>query len=222
MSYLVPTNEPRKTKTSPELSPLLTELLTSSLNADDAIAQIGNDPVLFREAQAALPALKDHATGKAGAAGVKAVIAKRFALFPQADRSDGEWTAWWADYIDALADQPLCALEAGMAAYVRLHDSEFMPKPGKLLELARMTPNRGAQAYTRALKATTGDDPAVERPEPSDAEKAQVRKMLAEFQVKVAVRTVESAKPPQPSIAGKPDAGGLTREMRELMARRSA
>lgn len=193
-----------------------------TLNGDEAVSTISGDPALFRETQAALPALRDFATGRAGAAGVKAVIGKRFALFPQPDRSDGEWVAWWADYIEALADQPLCALEAAMAAYVRLVDSEFMPKPGRLLELARMTPNRGAQAYGRALKAVTGGEPERTRPEPTESERQAVRKMLGDFNDAMAKRTVANARPPLPCIAGKPDEGGLTPQMRELMARRAA
>lgn len=206
--------------TSPELSPELTSLLNSWHNADEAIAEISNSPALFHEAQRALPALKDHATGRAGEAGVKAVIGRRFALFPQPARSDGEWAMWWADYYEVLATVPLCALEAGMAAYVKLIDSEFMPKPGRLLELSRMTPNRGVQAYERAAKAVTGKEAERARPEPTETEKAQVKRMLAGFQAKVAERTVATARPPLPSIAGKPDEGGLTPQMRDLMARR--
>lgn len=186
------------------------------------MAEINNSPALFHEAKAALPALKDYATGRAGPAGVREVIGRRFALFPQPQRADDEWVMWWTDYYDALADQPLCALEAAMAAYVRLVDSEFMPKPGRLLELARMTPNRGAQAYGRALKAVTGGEPEQIRPEPTESERQAVLKMLGDFNAEIAKRTVANARPPLPSTAGKPDEGGLTPQMRELMARRSA
>ena len=80
-----------------------------------------------------------------------------------------------------------------------LVDSEFMPKPGRLLELARMTPNRGAQAYGRALKAVTGGEPEQIRPEPTESERQAVLKMLGDFNAEIAKRTVANARPPLPS-----------------------
>lgn len=217
----LPTQSGQRAKpTTPELSPRLSWLLTEA-GTDAALEEIGDCPALFREAQDALPALRAFATDRAGDSGVRSVIGKRFVLFPQPDRSAAEWAIWWADYVDALGSLPVCALEAAMSAYVKTDEAEFMPKPGRLLALAKTTPNRGAQAYERCLKVTTGRDPERVRYEPSDDEKAQVRKMLAEFQVKVAERTVEHGRPPLPSIAGKPDETGITAAMRELMERRN-
>lgn len=219
MSQDLTTNSPPRTPITPELSPELTRLLISLPSADEAVSEISGDPVLFHEAQRALPALHDYAVGRAGEHGVKAVIGRRFALYPQPQRSDGEWAMWWADYHEVLADTPMCALEAAMAAYVKQSDSEFMPKPGKLLELAKMTPNRGAQAYTRAKLAVTGKPADLPRPEPTADEKAAVRKMAADFAKTFAERRPASLVPPMPSTAGKPDAGGLTPQMRELLAK---
>jgi len=217
-------NDPRypvRLTTSNALSEELTSLLNSCLNSDEAVAEISNSPALFREAQAALPVLREQALGRSGEEGVRQVIGRRFALFPQPQRSDGEWAMWWADYYEALASVPLCALEAAMAAYVRLHDSEFMPKPGKLLELSKTTPNRGAQAYGRALKATTGKEPErLPFIGPTEEEKAKVKAMLTSFNAKH-MATVEAYKPPpMPATHGKADAGGLTPEMRALIERR--
>ena len=99
-----------------------------------------------------LPALRSAATKPAGAAGVKAVIGRRMAIYPQTEMTEGEWTAWWADYIDALQDIPNAALEAGMTAWVRRPESQFMPKPGQLRDLALNTPNEADRAYNEALR----------------------------------------------------------------------
>jgi hypothetical protein len=163
-----------------------------------------------------LPALKTAATAKAGADGVRKVISKRFAVYPQPTRTDEEWAGWWGDYFDTLADQSLASVEAAMRAYVARPDSEFMPKPGKLLELAQTTPCRSLQRYYRAKRAIElANEPVViEGPR---ADPADVKAMLAEYQAKT-VGAVK-AKPEPPSTAGKPDERGLTKEMRALMAR---
>lgn len=114
---------------------------------------IAGVPALVAEARAALPALQSLASWPAGDHGVKLVIGKRFAIYPQPVRLDGEWTAWWAEYFTVLSDTPLAALEAGMRAYVALPDSEFMPKPGRLRELARKAPCRAIQRYNQARRA---------------------------------------------------------------------
>lgn len=175
--------------------------------------------MLLAEARAALPALKAVAEHKAGIEGVRRVIARRFTIYPQPQRSDEEWADWWADYMDVLADLSLASLEAGMRAYVADPESEFMPKPGKLRELAFTAPSRSLGRYYRAKRALQFAEDA-ERPvlagPPVDP--AEVRAMLAEYQAK---RGPDERKPSMPSIAGKPDEGGLTQEMRDLMARRS-
>jgi len=175
-----------------------------------------------------LPALKAVAEHKAGDDGVRAVIGRRFALYPQPERDDGEWAAWWADYFDALADVPLACLEAAMRAWVQRPDSQFMPKPGELRALAHRTPSRTLQRYHRAKRALQIADapkaPAITQTTPEGVhvdQQSAVRKMLSEYQAAYAARQ-PAPRSAMPSTAGKPDAGGLTPQMRELIARRQA
>jgi hypothetical protein len=174
-------------------------------------------PRLLEEARVALPSLKHTATAKAGEAGVKAVIGRRLATYPQPARSEGEWNAWWADYFDVLSDVALASLEAAMRAYVALPDSEFMPKPGRLRELAFITPCRSLGRYQRALRAVqVADEPPKLAGPPVDPTEA--RKWLADYRAGATKR----AKPELPSIAGQTDEAGITPRMRELLARRDA
>lgn len=199
----------------PALSPELTSLLDGS---PDGVEWIAQNRALLAEAEASLPALQHVATVKAGREGVKAVIGRRFALYPQPQRSDAEWASWWADYFDVLADVSLASLEAAMRAYVADPDSEFLPKPGRLREMAFITPCRSLQRYHRAKSAVAlaQNPPALPGPPPDAAE---VRALLAEYQAKT--MPDEATRPTMPSTAGKPDAGGLTPQMRALLARRA-
>jgi hypothetical protein len=199
------------------LSEALTLLLDSTESPDAAVRGIIGSPGLLAEVRSALPALKAVAEAKAGTDGVKAVIGRRLALYPQPQRTDAEAAAWWADYYDTLADVTLASLEAGMRAYVALPSSEFMPKPGQLRELAFTAPCRTLSRYYRAKRTLQIADapPEIEAPR---ADPVAVKALLAEFET----RTVAKSKPELPSIAGKVDEGGLTQAMRDLMARRQA
>lgn len=210
----------------PALGRALSELLDHDGSPDRAAHEIAETPALIAEARVVLPALKTAATAKAETDGVRKVIAKRFALYPQPQRSDEEWAGWWADYLETLAGVSLASLEAAMRAYVARPDSEFMPKPGKLLDLAQTTPCRSLQRYYRAKRAIEIADRPRPPPMPDGdpepgarVDPAEVRTMLAEFEAK-SVTTAMKTKPELPSIAGKADEGGLTKEMRALMARR--
>lgn len=155
-------------------------------------------------------------------------MSRRFPMYPQPSRSEEEWEAWWADYLDCLSDVPLACLEAAMRAWVARPHSQFMPKPGELRDLAFRTPSRSLQRYQRARRALMlADQPepppvALVAPEGVHVDHgAAVKSMLAEYRQSFAIRT-ETAKPALPSIAGKADAGGLTEEMRRLLERRAA
>jgi hypothetical protein len=199
------------------LSEALTSLLDSTVSPDEAAQRIANTPALVAEARDALSALQRVATAKAGPEGVKAVIGRRLATYPQPQRTEAEAAAWWADYFDVLADVSLASLEAGMRAYVADPSSEFMPKPGKLRELAFTAPCRSLQRYYRAKRAVqiADEPPAVETQRVGADE---VKAILADFKSKTI--PTASQKPRMPSISGKPDEGGLTPEMRKLIARR--
>lgn len=183
---------------------------------------IESSPILLAECELALPTLRDEATRGAAANEIIAVLSKRFALFPQPDRTDAEWSAWWADYIEALGDVAPAAIEAGMAEYVRQVDSEFFPKPGRLRELAKTVPNKMARACQIAewavrRAATREEAEAIEpRPEPAPADRAQVRDMLESFKLDLAARQ-PPRKPPRPPVSGPIDDQGLTQAMRDHM-----
>lgn len=205
----------------PELSPGLSQLLDHAGSPDAAAREIAETPALLSEAKAALPALQAVATAKAGEEGVRKVISRRFSTYPQPARNEAEWDAWWADYFDALADVTLASLEAGMRAYVADPSSEFMPKPGKLRELAFTAPCRSLGRFYRAKRAIQLSEEIGQLPGPP-ADPAEVRKMLAGFESSFAMRVAEDTKPRLPSIAGKPDETGITPAMRALLERQRA
>ena len=101
-----------------------------------------------------------------------------------------------------------------------------------LAELARECERLAAprQAMLSALQSYTAPKAlpypsARGRPEPTDAEKAEVRRMWREAEAKLASTTKDNrtaARVEMPSTAGKPDEGGLTPEMRALIAKREA
>jgi hypothetical protein len=182
--------------------------------------------MLLDEAERALPGLWAQAHGGSTPAEIAKVLSARFALFPQPERTDGEWTAWWTDYNDALLDLCPDAIEAGMAEYVRQPDSEFFPKPGKLRDLSQSVPNRLARAVQVAERAVrwarqeaAAQDTAIvpERRQPSEAEKASVRHMLEAFSREMAERAPQTKRPTLPPISGPVDERGLTQAMRDHM-----
>lgn len=189
-----------------------------------AIETIKASDILKREAKAAMPALREAALRPATRDEIKAIIGQRFALFPQPQRNDGEWAAWWADYFDALEGLTAPAIEAGMAAWVRSVDAEFMCKPGKLRDLAQTVPNenRWARAYYRAERATyvaplpSPEPKRSEEGRPSREEvRAQVAATLAALQEKdtFARFRKQTVRTPRAQV----DETGVSAEMRALL-----
>lgn len=185
-------------------------------------SEIAESPCLLAELRDALLSLRREATQPATAAEVVAILAPRFAIYPQPDRTGGEWDAWWAEYTHALDDTPPAAIEAGMAEYVKAPDSEFFPKPGKIRDLARTTPSKlatavltGQWALRRAEESAreyVTEAPKVPVP------KESVREMLAGFHKAMAERA-PAPKPTLPPISGPVDGSGVTQAMREQMRR---
>lgn len=181
---------------------------------------------LLGEAETALPVIYEEATRSARREEIITILARRFALFPQPDRSEAEWDAWWDAYVSALCDQPPSAIEAGMAAYVKAHDSEFFPKPGRIRELARTTPNPLAVACEwlrrnveterqRALHGSALTSPEA-KSEPVSRE--SIREMLSGFH-KAMDEHRPAPKPALPPTPVKVDEAGLSPQMRALMNR---
>ena len=207
----------------PELSGPLKSWLLGERADHVAIETIKASEILKREARAVMPALREAALKPATEAQIRDKIGQRFALFPQPVRTDDEWAAWWADYIEALSDLTPAAIEAGMAAWVRSADAEFMCKPGKLRELAQTVPNenRWARAYYRAEKATyvaplPAPEPKRSDDRPSAEEvRAKVAETLAALTKKDTFARFRANKPNPP--CARVDDTGVSPEMRALL-----
>ena len=211
---------PTTTELSPQLRRLLLDVAPNE--ASDAVALIARTHALRTELVCRMPDLERAATAKAGEDGVMRVVGRRFATLGKPNLGDGEWDGWWSDYCDVLADLPESALESGMAAYVRDPASEFLPKPGRLRQLALETPNRAAKALSRACQVLAYRAPTyvsyaekVRTPElqtmPSGERQRLAAAALAEL------RANRPEKPDPPAVrpnTGVVDHTGLTREMR--------
>lgn len=171
------------TKTTAKASQALRLLLECERSTDEAVAGIVANPALHAEAKELFPALKAQAA-PAGDDGIAKVIMSRFATFPQPQRSVDEWRTWWLDYYEALSGVPLDALEAGMKAWVARADAEFMPKPGKLREMASLAGSTAIIAYTRA-KLAAAQEPKTFKPEEVAERKRQVAELREVFKPKV-------------------------------------
>ena len=221
---VTPNSKTISTPLGPDLSGPLKSWLVAERSDSVAIETIRRSPVLPDEARQALPALRDAALTPATEAQIRQTIGTRFALFPQPKRDDGQWAAWWADYYDALRGLTPYAVEAGMAAWVRSPDAEFMAKPGKLRELAMTVPNENvwARAHMRATTATR-TFPEEVQPEPKSADRPtqeQMKALMADFHQKMAGKEIRDIRPKRrPSPQARVDETGISAEARALMAR---
>ena len=166
--------------TSPALSPRLRSALETP-DVDRCIGVMAADPQLVAEAAAALPVLRQAALAPAGDEGVKRVVGRRLATFPAMEMSEGEWAAWWGDYVGALGDLSEAALELGMRAYIREPKAEFMPKPwpaaGAGAGLPPPPPRRCTPGRKMAVEAVQRlAAPPRQRPDP-----AAVAEMMGSF-----------------------------------------
>lgn len=211
----------------PLSGPLSSWLLTERSDRV-AVDTIRQSPILRREAEETIPALREAALTTASHDQIRSIIGKRFALFQQPERTDGEWAAWWAAYFDALSDLTPFAVEAGMAAWVRQPEAEFMCKPGRLRELAMTVPNenRWARAHKRATDATCVAPAPLPPPEPEDRSgrptAEDVAAVMADLKKKLAEKDpwakYKAMKPPATPCA-RVDETGVSEEMRQLLAR---
>ena len=213
------------------ISPVLRSLLRDAPSVEQAAETIGRSPALRAEAVEALPVLKAIASRPATDEEIRDIIGRRFSVFRQPEMSEHEAAAWWEVYFDALDDLPAGSIEAGLRAWGKLRDSEFMPKPGRLRELALTAPNDDVRAYSIArmgvefqVPPEPGDPanpPGLRRfpIEPSAADKERVRQMARQFAANAQERPAASNIRPN---HGETDERGLTPEMRDLMARRAS
>ncbi len=193
---------------------------------------VTHSPSLHVEARAVWRDLREAALEPAGEVGVARVIAQRFVLFPQPERSDAEWSAWWQDYYDTLGDLPEEAVEGAMKAYVREPGAEFMPKPGRLRELAQGVVTSAAIRAERCARIAAFDPhrqreyeaslagrPETKVHKPLTGKDREAVKRMAEDTVRRLSET--SGKRVFPAYQwsqAKTDERGLTPEMRDWIA----
>jgi hypothetical protein len=195
-----------------------------------AIEVIAKSDLLRGEAAMAMPALRAAALRPASPDEIRTIIGSRFPTYPQPKRTEGEAAAFWADYFDALEGLTPAMVEAGMAAHVKDPKAEFLPKPGRLAELAKTTPTTGrfTRAYNRARSAVIASQKAAEpkpvveeRPSP-EAVKAMVAETLAalaETPTAKAAAARKKALRPTPS-APLPAGSAMSAEMRAMLEAR--
>lgn len=198
------------------MSARLWTLLSSNHDASTEIAEIAADPELKAEAKAACTALAQLACAS-GESAVQSALKPLVLVYGvgEAARSPVFWQAY-----KILAGLPYEALLRGVEDYLAQPDSQFFPKPGPLKALCDARAEPIYKAAFRASKAASLEAPKSRTP-PTEAEKAQVARMLADYRSRMEQAMPKRLRPDMPSIAGKPDAGGLTPQMRELMARRA-
>lgn len=99
-----------------------------------AVEELAADPAAVAELGCALERLETLAA-PCGPRAVLAHLTPLVSLYGVAEKSEGEWKAFWGFYHRALGDMPENAVREGVEDYVRAKDSEFFPKPGPLREL---------------------------------------------------------------------------------------
>lgn len=202
-------------------SPRLRQLLTGEPDNRTAIEAIATDPVALAEASAILAGLEREASAPAGPDGVVDVVGRRFAIYPQPERSGPEASAWWDDYIEVLAEVPKPVLEAAMVAWIRTA-AEFMPKPGQLYGLTSGAHGKEGLACLRVRAAMRWTPPAdteatraiATDPVISPEQRAEIRAMASSF----AKQLPEPPKPKVKPTYAQTDERGVSPEMRALLA----
>jgi hypothetical protein len=122
------------------------------------LAELAKSPALLAEARDCRAALEARAFD-CGPERVMATLTPLFAVFPQPNRSEAEWTAWWSAYLEDLSDIPVEALKAAVVEYRRKADAEFFPKPGPLRALALEAGRPLLTALSRARRAERIEPP---------------------------------------------------------------
>lgn len=179
MNALIPTNAQPPTLNDLAISAPLWKLLSSNVGAQAEIEEIASDPRLRSEALALLPALMLRAT-PAGEERVLRALRPLVLVYGASEATKAP--AFWQAYYGALSGLPVEALARGIADYTSAADSEFFPKPGPLRALCEKHAAPIFKAAHRAKRAL--EVPKAQREPPSEAEKAAVAALLAEFKAK--------------------------------------
>ena len=203
--------------TFPELSPRLRAALETS-DVDAGRETIVGDPVLVREASVALPAMRAAALAPAGEAGVRRVVGSRMATFPPMEMTEGQWAAWWRDYVDVLGGLTEAQLEHGMRLYLREPGSDFLPKPWKLLALAKGATTTAATLYDRAKAAVDEAMSSATRPNRQPVDPAQVDTWMADWRASMAAKREargEVRRPEATPVSAAVGETGVSDELRQ-------
>lgn len=174
-----------------------------------------------------MPAMRHAALRPASEKEIRDIIGSRFGTFPQPQRDEGEAMAFWADYLDALAGLTPAQIEGGMKAWVSDPKAEFLPKPGKLADLARQSTQVGrwTRAYNRAQAAVVASqkpEAALPGPKHSPAEvKAMVAQTLAALSETPTAKMMAARKAAMPRTPSAPLPPGshMSAEMRAKLGR---
>jgi|GEM_PF-1264493 len=217
--------------TYPALStPLASWLLDEPTDAK-AVAVIAESDLLRSEAAMMMPAMRHAALRPASEKEIRDIIGSRFGTFPQPQRDEGEAMAFWADYLDALAGLTPAQIEGGMKAWVSDPKAEFLPKPGKLADLARQSTQVGrwTRAYNRAQAAVVASQkpeaPALAGPKHSPEEvRALVAETLAALSETPTAKMMAARKAAMPRTPSAPLPPGshMSAEMRAKLAAQPA
>lgn len=226
---LTTSDRPTTLGLSPALAHALTEL--------DAAEIIAAAPNLIAEARDRLPILRARLMSPATLMDLKEIIGRRFVTYPQSVRSATEWEMWWSDYETALIGLSAEAVNAGIEAWIAKPESEFLPKPGRLRELALQTATptgltvgvlRSAidadnrrEAEARAARRDFEVTPVRLKhiPKPREDREA-VRGMMDEFRVGQVQRATEKPRPVMRETHGSLAPGHhVTAETLALVAR---
>lgn len=137
---------------SAECSPELWRRLTEHSSFQYACEELVADDRCLAELRQVADRIEAHAA-PCGPKAVAAELAPLVTIYGVADRSEGEWAAFWRFYTEALQDLPLAALRNGVKAYVAQPDSEFFPKPGPLKALCQREASEVWTALGRSRQA---------------------------------------------------------------------
>jgi len=239
----IPQNSTAIKQTLAGLSPGLKSLLGVEPSNLRAVSEIASNPALLAEVKAFLPTIHANATIAASREEIIRMVGAKFVTYRQPERSDAEWAVFWDDHCTVLADVSATALESALDACLSDPKIEFLPKPAKLREMARLTPNRAVRAYDRAKAAIERQPeptherlspdkiaemvaPLANRPrvEPSTADKERVRQQMREYIAADDAKKLakKSAICDMKSTAGTTDESGITPQMRAIIEARNA
>ena len=195
------------------------------------------------ELRATLPAIAEEVRRSSGVEGISHALKPWYTTYPQPQRTQKQWVEFYLTYDVICGHLPTEALVGAMKTWAALPDSEFLPKPGKLREIAAQTPTPAGRLYARAhavitaAEQITGHQAVIANME-RDQVKAPdqieaVHRMLQDFtthntpvaererrRLKIGDKAAATDAAPKPYTGGIPAPGShLTPEMLKALGR---